>query len=202
MVSNAQSFKEMKQAAKAEMKEKASKDARKAAKKDAKDGWKAAPGTLPLEKQYERSFTRQAMEDPETGELMFIWGDATSPGQTYDAAKRQAMELAKNLIANQIESNMTEMVKNSVSNDQLTADEAASITKTVTESRSIISQKLTNVRPFIEVYRDLPNKTKEVRVMVFYNSKQVQESAKAAVRDQLKKDNEELGKKLDEKLGW
>ena len=62
MVSYAQSFAQMKAQAKSELKEKASKDARKEAKKKEKEGWKNAPGSLPIAKQLERSMIRQSME--------------------------------------------------------------------------------------------------------------------------------------------
>ena len=46
--------KELHKASKKELNEKASKDARKEAKKLSKEGWKTAPGALPLEKQLDK----------------------------------------------------------------------------------------------------------------------------------------------------
>ena len=202
MVSYAQSFAQMKAQAKSEMNEKAMKEARKEAKKKEKEGWKNAPGSLPIAKQLERSMVRQAMEDPETGDLMFFVGEATSKGGVYDAAKRAAIEYARNQIAGQVETNMTEMAKNLLSNDQEGGELNASFAKTLAESRSLISQRMGSAQPMVELYRDLPGGQKEVSVTILMNRKQVENNAKAVVREQLKKESEELSKKLDEKLGW
>jgi len=202
MVTNAQSFAQMKAQAKSEMKEKASKEARKEAKKKEKEGWKNAPGSLPIEKQLERSMLRQTMEDPETGDLMFYVGEATSKGGVYDAAKRAAIEYARNQIAGQVETNMTEMARNLLSNDQEGGELNASFAKTLSESRSLISQRLGNVQPMVELYRDLPGGQKEVSITILMNRKQVEKNAQNVIREQLKKESEELSKKLDEKLGW
>ena len=204
MVSYAQSqsFAQMKAQAKSELKEKASKDARKEAKKKEKDGWKNAPGSLPIAKQLERSMIRQSMEDPETGDLMFFVGEASSKGGVYDAAKRAAIEYARNQIAGQIETQMTELVQNSLANDQEGGEVNVSFAKTIAESRSLISQRLGNAQPMVELYRDLPGGQKEVSVTILMNRKQATNNAKAVIREQLKKESEELAKKLDEKLGW
>lgn len=51
--------KEIRKASKNELNDKASKAARNEAKKLGKEGWKAAPGALPLEKQLDRSYLMQ-----------------------------------------------------------------------------------------------------------------------------------------------
>lgn len=88
-------------AAKKELDSKSSKTARKEAKKLEKEGWKAAPGALPLEKQLDRSYLKQQEED-ELGYPKFLMSEAMSIGENYDAAKAQAYELAKQNLAGQI----------------------------------------------------------------------------------------------------
>ena len=204
MVSYAQSqsFAQMKAKAKSELSEKAAKEVRKEAKKKEKEGWKNAPGSLPMVKQLERAMLRESMEDPETGDLMFFKGEATSKGGVYDAAKRAAIEYARNQIAGQVETNMTELVQNSLANDQEGGEVNVSFAKTIAESRSLISQRLGNAQPMVELYRDLPGGQKEVSVTILMNRKQATNNAKAVIREQLKKESEVLAKKLDEKLGW
>jgi thymidylate synthase len=140
--------------------------------------------------------------DPETGDLMFFKGEATSKGGVYDAAKRAAIEYARNQIAGQVETQMTELVQNSLANDQEGGEVNVSFAKTIAESRSLISQRLGNAQPMVELYRDLPGGQKEVSVTILMNRKQATNNAKAVIREQLKKESEELSKKLDEKLGW
>lgn len=67
--------------------EKASKDARKEAKRLKKDGWEVASGSLPLEKQLDKSYSMQYEMDLDTGFSKFIKGEASSVGENYDAEK-------------------------------------------------------------------------------------------------------------------
>lgn len=71
--------KEMQKFTKDQVNEKASKDARKAAKQLQKEGWKVAPGGLPMEKQLDRLYEMQYEIDFETGFPKFIKGEAMSP---------------------------------------------------------------------------------------------------------------------------
>ena len=193
--------KELKKASKSELNEKATKASRKEAKKLAKEGWKTAPGALPLEKQLDRSYLMQ-MEYDEDMFPKFIIGEAMSIGQNYDAAKMQAEELAKQNLAGKIQTEITELIESNVSNEQLEADEAASIARTISASKALISQNIGRTIPLVEVYREKPNKNKEVRVYIAYNSKMAKTAAKKAIREELEKKGEKLQKKLDDILGW
>ena len=81
--------KELRRASKSELNEKASKAARKEAKSLKKEGWTTTPGTLPLEKQLDRSYLMQ-MEYDEDMFPQYLMGEAMSIGENYDAAKMQA----------------------------------------------------------------------------------------------------------------
>lgn len=193
--------KELKKLSKAELNEKASKAARKEAKKLTKEGWKTAPGALPLEKQLDKSYMMQ-QEFDEDMFPKYLMGEAMSIGENYDAAKMQALELAKQNLAGQIQTEVTALIENTVANNQLAAEEAASVTKMVTAAKNLISQRIGRVVPVVEVYRTLKNKNKEVRVYIAYNSKMAKAAAKSAIRDELAKEGDDLMKKLDEHLGW
>ena len=193
--------KELKKLSKAELNEKASKAARKEAKKLAKEGWLTAPGALPIDKQLDKSYMMQ-QEFDEDMFPKYIMGEAMSIGENYDAAKMQALELAKQNLAGQIQTEVTALIENTVANNQLAAEEAASVTKMVSAAKNLISQKIGRVIPVVEVYRTLQNKNKEVRVYIGYNSKMAKAAAKNAIRDELAKEGEGLQKKLDEALGW
>lgn len=181
--------------------EKASKLARKEAKKLAKEGWKAAPGALPLEKQLDKSYMMQ-QEFDEDMFPKYLMGEAMSIGENYDAAKAQALELAKQSLAGQIQTEVTALIENTVSNNQLDAEEAQSVTKMVSAAKALIAQRIGRVVPVVEVYRTLGNKNKEVRVYIAYNSKMAKAAAKNALREDLEKEGDELQKKLNENLGW
>lgn len=186
---------------KAALSEKVSKAARKEAKKLKKEGWQVAPGALPLEKQLDKSYLMQ-QEFDEDMFPKYIIGEAMSIGENYDAAKMQALELAKQNLAGQIQTEITALIENTVANNQLAAEEAASVAKMLSAAKGLISQRIGRVIPIVEVYRTLKNKNKEVRVYIGYNSKMAKAAAKSAIREDLAKEGEELQKKLDEHIGW
>ena len=192
---------EIKKMSKAELNEKATKAARKEAKKLTKEGWKPAPGALPLEKQLDRSYLMQ-QEFDEDGFPKYIIGEAMSVGENYDAAKMQAAELAKLDLAGKIQTEVAALIENNVANEQLPAEEAASLTQSLMAAKSLITQSIGRTIPLVEVYREKTNKNKEVRVYTGYNAKMAKAAAKKAVRDELAKKSEDLQKKLDEAIGW
>ena len=183
------------------IKAKASKAAKQEAKKLTKEGWEVTPGALPLERQLDKSFNMQ-YETDEYGNPKFLMGEAMSIGENYDAAKLQALELSKQNLAGQIQTEITAIIENSVNNDQLGQDEAASLTKTVLEGKSLISNSIGRIIPVVECYRTKSNKNKEVLVRVAYSVDMAKSVAKRAIHKTLENENEELRKKLEEILEW
>ena len=114
--------------------EKVSKAARKQAKDMKKEGWKVAPGHLPLEQQIERASLFQNMFEDDGLTPLYVSGDASSVAETYDAGKLQAMELARINLANSIEANITKIVDSNIGNSQMGPDDAASVVKTLSET--------------------------------------------------------------------
>lgn len=192
---------EMRKASKSELNEKASKDARKEAKKLTKEGWVTVPGALPLEKQLDKSYMMQTEYD-EDMYPKYLMGEAMSIGENYDAAKMQALELAKQNLAGLIQTEVTALVENSVANKQLGAEEAASLTQSIMGAKNLISQSIGRTIIVMECYRVKSNKNKEVLVRIAYNGAMAKAAAKRAVQDELKDKSEEIHKKLDEILGW
>ena len=132
----------------------------------------------------------------------YIMGEAMSIGSNYDAAKMQALELAKQNLAGQIQTEVTALIENTVANEQLGAEQAESITRSVMASKNLISQSIGRTITVIEVYRTLSNKNKEVLVRIAYNSNMAKKAAKKAIKEDLEKKGDELHNKLDELLGW
>lgn len=197
-----QQRRELLKASRAELNDRATKAARKEAKTLAKEGWKVAPGAMPLEKQLDKAyFMESQIEDSETMYPKFIIGEAMSIGETYDAAKMQALEIAKLNLAEQIQTEVTAIVDNSLTNQQLPEEEAVSVTKTLMESKSLISQSIGRTVTVMECYRDKDGKRKEVRVRIAYNGTLAKNAAKNAIRQTLEKEGKDMHETLDKVFG-
>lgn len=192
---------EIRKVSKNDLNEKATKAARKDAKKLTKEGWITAPGALPLEKQLDKSYMMQ-MEYDEDMYPKYLMGEAISIGENYDAAKMQALELAKQNLAGQIQTEVTALIENSVANKQLANEDAASLTQSIMGAKNLISQSIGRTITVMECYRVKSNKNKEVLVRIAYNGAMAKAAAKRAIQEELNEKSEEIHKKLDEILGW
>lgn len=181
--------------------DKASKVARKEAKRLKKAGWLVAPGALPMDKQLDKSYTMQ-YEFDESGYPKYMMGEAFSTGENYDGAKMQAVELAKQNMAGQIQTEVTALIESQVATSQLSAQEAATITKTVMSSKNLISQSIGRTITVVELYRELPNKNKEVLVRIAYSGEMAKQAAKNAIRKELQNDADAQSAELDKLLNW
>lgn len=193
--------KELMNASKSELNAKASKTARKEAKRLKKEGWTVIPSALPLEKQLDKAYMMQYEYD-ENMYPKYIIGEAMSIGENYDAAKMQAFELAKQNLAGQIQTEVTALVENTVANEQLAAEKASSITRSIMAAKNLISQSLGRTIIVMEAYRTLPDKNKEVLLRIAYSGDAARAVAKKAIREDLKQKGDDLHKNLDELLGW
>lgn len=192
---------EIKKMAKAELSARVDKTTKKEAKRLKKEGWVVSPGALPLEKQLERSYLME-FEFDENLFPKYIMANAQSIGENYDAAKRAATSLAITNLAGQIQTEVTALIENTVGNQQLAAEDAASIVETVMASKNLISQSIGRVITTVECYRVLDNKNREVMVRIAYNSEMAKQAVKQAVREELKKKGENLHEQLDKALGF
>ena len=194
--------KEISKFTKDKIKEKASKDARKEAKRLKKQGWQVAPGSLPMEKQLDRLYEMQYEIDLNTGYPKFIKGEAMTTGGNYDAAKMQAVNLAKIELASNISTEIAAIIDNEVANKQLDPQEATSISESVMGAKNLISQSIGQTITALELYRDLPNKNKEVRVVIMYNSDMAKAATKKAIQNELMEKGDKLIDQLDNILGF
>ena len=94
------------------------------------EGWKVNPGQLPLETQLTKAFACQSEVDA-MGYEVWIVGEGRSTGSVYDAARTQAMTVAKGEIATKLRTDMTSTIEQDLANEQFGADEAESIAKTL-----------------------------------------------------------------------
>ncbi len=192
---------ELAKASKKELNEKASKAARKEAKRLTKEGWRTAPGALPLEKQLDKSYLMQSQYDSD-GFPAFIMAEAMSIGGNYDAAKMQALELAKQNLAGQIQTEVTALIENTVANEQMVQSDATSITRSVMASKNLISQSIGRVVPVVEAYRVVNGNNREVLVRIAYSQAMAKAAAKRAIKQELEQRGDSLHNHLDNLLGW
>ena len=176
------------------------KDAKKEAKSLKEKGWLASPGAMTIERQLEKAYA-MSYEKSEDGEDLYVMGNGQSVGKTYDAAKRQALEMAKQEVVSKIQSEIATLVETSVDNEQLDSEEAESITRVVAEGTSFSKINLGRVITVTELYRDIKGtKNKEVLIRVGYNYNAAMRAAKAVIREDLEKRGEKVRDKLNNLL--
>ena len=186
---------------KKELETQVSKATKKEAKRLAKEGWVVSPGALPLEKQLQRSYEMEYQYD-DLGFPKYIMANAQSIAENYDAAKTAATSLAITNLAGQIQTEVAALIENTVANQQLTAEDAVSISETVMSSKNLISQSIGRTIVVVECYRVLKNKNREVMVRIAYNGEMAKQAAKQAVREELEKKGEKLHEQLNKVLGF
>ena len=178
-----------------ELSAKASKEARKEAKKYNKEGFAVAKGALPLDKQLESAWLKQLARDEE-GQPKYIVETGNSVAETQTAAKIQATETAKLNIAGSITTQVAALVENNIANQQLNAEEAASVTKTVAASKNMIAQELGRTIMVVEMYKKI-DKNVECDIRLAYDYKNAKDLAKKVMRQELEKQTGILQDKLD-----
>lgn len=179
---------------------KAMRIARKEAKTFEKDGYYVAPGALPMDKQLEQAWAKQLEED-DMGFPKYLVAEATSLGETQIAAQMQAQEVAKTNLAGQISTNVGALIESNIANQQLNADEAASVTKTVAGSKNLIAQEIGRTITLFKIYRK-SGKNIECNVRIAYNQEMAIEQAKKVIRQQLEEDTDLIQDKLDKIMNF
>lgn len=179
---------------------KASKDAKKQAKQYKKEGWNTMPGQLPLEKQLERAFLFQNQWEDDLVTPKFVWGDASSIAQVYDAGKMQSLELSRQNLAGNIETQVARLLTDNVSNDQLAQGQATSLVQTLSKAKSKVTAKLGQTVPVVEMYRKHDDGTVEVRVQIAYSMDKAREVAREALRQQMQEEGKQMSAELDKML--
>ena len=179
-----------------DLEKKAIKAARKEAKKLTKEGFRTPVGKLPLDKQLENAWQKQAELDMEGNPYWYI-ASSRAIGGNQSAAALQATNAAKVDLAGQIQTKVSQLIEAKVANDDMGQEEAASLSNVVASSKSIISGTLGRTVPLVEVYRTLPNENVEVMVTIGYSMQTANQEAIKAIRQNLAGESEELAKELD-----
>ena len=169
-----------------ELKDKAIREARKEAKQLGKEGWQTPPGALPLSKLVEQAWKKQLLTD-ENGDPRYITADGNGVAESKTAAEMQAVEMAKLQLAGLVQTNISSLISANVGNEQLSTEDAATVTEVVQSAKNIIATELGYVNPFFKLERSLKDKKVEIQVRLFYDSKQSLQIAKKVVREELEK---------------
>ncbi|MFH1937737.1 MAG: hypothetical protein ABIK52_09260, partial [Bacteroidota bacterium] len=131
---------------------------------------------------------------------IYITADGNGVAETKTAAETQALEFAKLQLAGTIETKIASIVNGNIANEQLSTEDAASITEIVQSSKNIIAQELGYIDPAFKLYRDLDDNKIEVQTRIFYEAKQSLSIAKKAIKrdlkEKLRKTDEEVEKLL------
>ena len=150
------------------------------------EGWQVKPGSLSLQAQQRRSSQVQLFEEDK-----WIVGSASSTGSIYDAARLQAMTLAKSEVAGQMETRITEMIDTKVENKELSNGTAESVTDIAMKSKAkIVDKKVRRPHILMECYRNLPNGNIEVLVRLAIDKNTVNDLAEEIVEDAIKQAQE------------
>lgn len=169
------------------------------AKKLQKEGWYGSPG-IPMEMKIEKAIEYELASD-DKGQPKYLLEEAKSVGETQIAARMQAMEVAKVNLAGKIQTQVGALIESSIANQQLNEQEAASVTKTVEASKSLIKQELGQIIELYSFYRP-QGKNLEVLVKIAYNQEMAIEAAKKIIRKKLEQETEILHEKLDKLLDF
>lgn len=180
---------------KKEVSSKTSKSVRKDAKKYVKQGYYPAPGGLPIDKQLERA-QMKAYETNDKGEPKYLIESGNSVAETQTAAKLQATETAKLSLAGQISTQVAALIENSIANQQLNTEEAASVTKTVAASKNLIAQELGRVIPLVEIYKKIGTNV-EANVQLAYDMEAAFDIARKVIRKSLEEETKIAHEKLE-----
>ena len=171
---------------------------KKIAKQYEKEGWKVAFGSMPMSEQLQRAIYFQKELDDE-GNMRYAVGRGQTEAQYYDAARAQALELARLDIAGQFETQITAEAKTILGNEQ--GENLATVVQTTKGIRSLVSQNLKHTVVVTEIHKELPKGGYMVQISVAADRQQTIKAAKQAIRQELLKRGDNILKELD-KNGW
>jgi len=173
-----------------EIKSRAVRQARKEGRKLKKRGFAVFPGSMPADKQLERVWQKQYMENND-GTPTYLFADGNGVGKTQTSAEMQAMEAAKLQLAGIISNEINQIIESKIANEQVDRETGNSLTKFVAGGKNYIVQHLTYVRPGFKVYRNSGEADIEVFVKLYYNAEEAYAAAERALQAKAKAELEE-----------
>ncbi len=139
------------------------------------EGYRTLAGRLPLEEQLAESWRCQREKDG-SGEARYFVVSARSKGDSFDAARVQAESLAKVQLAGLMETRIGQLVTN-----RLETSDGNTVMQTVASSKNLVTTRLSNVYPLLEVYRECRDGEIEVQLVMGCDRRWASEIAWAVI---------------------
>lgn len=165
------------------------------------DGWKTTPSALPLERQMDAMYIMQMEYDSKLFPA-YVMVEANSVNQDYNAAKKRAVELAKSVLVEKIQSEISLQIDWAIKTELIESKEGEALIKSLKAAKNSISQNLEDVMIVEDIYRITSSKRFEVRVTIACTADVAKKALKDAVNADLEQNSEKLQKKLADYFGW
>lgn len=165
------------------------------------DGWKTTPSALPLERQMDAMYIMQMEYDSKLFPA-YVMVEANSVNQDYNAAKKRAVELAKSVLVEKIQSEISLQIDWAIKTELIESKEGEALIKSLKAAKNSISQNLEDVMIVEDIYRITSSKRFEVRVTIACTADVAKKVVKDAVNADLEQNSEKLQKKLADYFGW
>ena len=165
------------------------------------DGWKTTPSALPLERQMDAMCIMQMEYDSKLFPA-YVMAEANSVNQDYNEAKNRAVELAKSVLVEKIQSEISLQIDWEIKTELIESKEGESLIKSLKAAKNSIFQSLEYVMMVEDIYRITSSKRFEVRVTIACTADVAKKALKDAVNADLEQNSEKLQKKLADYFGW
>lgn len=165
------------------------------------DGWKTTPSALPLERQMDAMCIMQMEYDSKLFPA-YVMAEANSVNQDYNAAKNRAVELAKSVLVEKIQSEISLQIDWAIKTELIESKEGEALIKSLKAAKNSIFQSLEDVMMVEDIYRITSSKRFEVRVAIACTADVAKKVVKDAVNADLERNSEKLQKRLDDYFGW
>ena len=165
------------------------------------DGWKTTPSALPLERQMDAMYIMQMEYDSKLFPA-YVMAEANSVNQDYNAAKNRAVELAKSVLVEKIQSEISLQIDWAIKTELIESKEGEALIKSLKAAKNSIFQSLEDVMMVEDIYRITSSKRFEVRVTIACTADVAKKALKDAVNADLEQNSEKLQKKLADYFGW
>ena len=165
------------------------------------DGWKTTPSALPLERQMDAMCIMQMEYDSKLFPA-YVMAEANSVNQDYNEAKNRAVELAKSVLVEKIQSEISLQIDWAIKTELIESKEGEALIKILKAAKNSIFQSLEDVMMVEDIYRITSSKRFEVRVAIACTADVAKKVVKDAVNADLERNSEKLQQRLDDYFGW
>lgn len=165
------------------------------------DGWKTTPSALPLERQMDAMYIMQMEYDSKLFPA-YVMAEANSVNQDYNEAKNRAVELAKSVLVEKIQSEISLQIDWAIKTELIESKEGEALIKSLKAAKNSIFQSLEDVMMVEDIYRITSSKRFEVRVAIACTADVAKKVVKDAVNADLERNSEKLQQRLDDYFGW